>query len=150
MNINNNYNSSPLSIKQKTFEEIINEFGLESSKLIGFIENINKNNNKMMNNNKISQQIFLNFYSNPQIFYTILLTLEKKYKEENDYRTMYIEDILLFLFGYYDEMDNIKFQIYNEEYDDLLDNASEILMNNKNEMIIPYSLYEFQIYIKYI
>ena len=144
MNINNNYNSSPLSIKQKTFEEIINEFGLESSKLIGFIENINKNNNKMMNNNKISQQIFLNFYSNPQIFYTILLTLEKKYKEENDYRTMYIEDILLFLFGYYDEMENIKFQIYNEEYDDLLDNASEILMNNKNEMIIPYSLYEFQ------
>ena len=102
MNINNNYNSSPLSIKQKTFEEIINEFGLESSKLIGFIENINKNNNKMMNNNKISQQIFLNFYSNPQIFYTILLTLEKKYKEENHYRILYIEDILLFFFGYYD------------------------------------------------
>ena len=145
MNINNNYNSSPLSIKQKTFEEIINEFGLESSKLIGFLENINKNNNKMINNNKNSQpQIFLNFYSNPQIFYTILLTLEKKYKEENDYRTMYIEDLLLFLFGYYDEMDNIKFQIYNEEYEDLLDNASEILMNNKNEMIVPYSLYEFQ------
>jgi len=145
MNINNNYNSSPLNIKQKSFEEIINEFGLESSKLIGFLENINKNNNKMINNNKNSQpQIFLNFYSNPQIFYTILLTLEKKYKEENDYRTMYIEDLLLFLFGYYDEMDNIKFQIYNEEYEDLLDNASEILMNNKNEMIVPYSLYEFQ------
>ena len=145
MNINNNYNSSPLNIKQKSFEEIINEFGLESSKLIGFLENINKNNNKMINNNKNSQpQIFLNFYSNPQIFYTILLKLEKKYKEENDYRTMYIEDILLFLFGYYDEMDNIKFQIYNEEYEDLLDNASEILMNNKNEMIVPYSLYEFQ------
>ena len=41
MNISN-YNSPQLNKKQKSFEDLINEFGLESSKLIGFIENINK------------------------------------------------------------------------------------------------------------